>query len=557
MTLKKRMVIGFAIPLSLIVLGGIINFVLVDGIRGTMNTYIERDLPQVEALQDLATKSYSFRMPVLVFVRTPEPAQRQRLAKEIESKKALAYEAYSNFEASIATEEGRKYLNRLTTIWDKWNAIVDNIYAVSESGDFEQAHTMQLTQCEPTFAEYEKLLNESLSYYNDLKNNANTSVLAQLSSATLSINSLSTVLVLAVLAVAILVYLSISRQIKKLLTQIKGNAKQTSNSSSQLAATSQSLAEGASEQAATVEETSASLEEISSMIQNNRDNTVEANKLGTKTTSLVKDANEQMVHLIKSMDAISASSDETQKIIKTIEEIAFQTNLLALNAAVEAARAGEAGAGFAVVAEEVRNLALRASDAAKETAKMIDESSTSIEEGKIQATSVNKAFLQVQEIADKISHIIEEVAAGSIEQSQGIDQLNKAVQEIDKVVQHNAATAEESSASADELSGQSHNLNALLDEFAQFMGIQNADTGKSTSSHKSTKSTSFKTSTNENASYKAKPSTTINKQKSTSAIPATKSTQKKAAKPSVEAFVNSFDLDDDDLSFEKGSFKDF
>jgi len=257
------------------------------------------------------------------------------------------------------------------------------------------------------------------------------------------------------------------------------------------------------------------------------------------------------------MDAISASSDETQKIIKTIEEIAFQTNLLALNAAVEAARAGEAGAGFAVVAEEVRNLALRASDAAKETAKMIDESSTSIEEGKIQATSVNKAFLQVQEIADKISHIIEEVAAGSIEQSQGIDQLNKAVQEIDKVVQHNAATAEESSASADELSGQSHNLNALLDEFAQFMGIQNADTGKSTSSHKSTKSTSFKTSTNENASYKAKPSTTINKQKSTSAIPATKSTQKKAAKPSVEAFVNSFDLDDDDLSFEKGSFKDF
>jgi methyl-accepting chemotaxis protein len=560
LTLKKRMVIGFAIPVFLVLIGGLFNWFLIKDVDNTMGTYLERDLPQMEALQDLATKSYSFRMPVLVFVRTPEPNERQRLAREISTKRTLANKAYETFEASITTEEGRRYYKRLAAIWTKWNGIVDNIYAVSETGDFEQAHSMQLSQCEPTFGEYEKLLNETLFYYKGLQNDSNNNIVSLLSSASVGINSLTVILIVSIIIISVFVYLSISRHIRKVLVQIKTNASRTNDSSSQVAATAQSLAEGASEQAATVEETSASLEEISSMIQNNRDNTVKANELGAKSTSLVKDANAQMAHLIKSMNAISSSSEETQKIIKTIEEIAFQTNLLALNAAVEAARAGEAGAGFAVVAEEVRNLALRASNAAKETASLIDESSSSIEEGKNQANSVNDAFLQVQQIADEIGGIIEEVAAGSIEQSQGINQLNTAVQEIDKVVQHNAATAEESSASADELNSQSRELTHLLEEFAQFMGIGDSRSDsyggpssrpaatkkpagftQSQPMHKTSKVSSNSTST----SIKKSPTTSKN------------TFQQKASQPNVEAFVNSFDLDDEDMSFDNGSFKDF
>jgi len=472
-SLKRRILIGFAIPIIFFIFSGTINFSLVNDIKSTIDTYLERDQPQVQTLQNLIKYSYSFRMPILVIARTPEPEERVRLLKMIQENRSLAFEAYESFEATITTEEGRGYYKKLSVIWEKWNTIINEIYTVSEAGDFEKAHQMQLKQCEPIFEEYQRVLNETLSYYEEVQLEANSSVLSVIKSTLVKINTAAIALTFGILLIAIFVYfnisLHISRHIKKLLDEIKMHSSHTNDSSSQLAIAAQSLAEGASRQAATVEETSASLEEISSMIQNNRDNTVKANKFSAESTVLVKDANNQMVHLIESMSTISKSSEETQKIIRTIEEIAFQTNLLALNAAVEAARAGEAGAGFAVVAEEVRNLALRASNAAKNTAALIEQSSASIEEGMAQASSVNKAFSEVQEIADKISLIIQEVAAGSIEQSQGIDQLNKAVQEIDKVVQYNAATAEESSASADELNTQSKGLNVLLDKLDQFL----------------------------------------------------------------------------------------
>ena len=219
--------------------------------------------------------------------------------------------------------------------------------------------------------------------------------------------------------------------------------------------------------------------------------------------------------------------------------------------AVEAARAGVAGAGFAVAVEEVRNLALRASNAAKDTAALIEQSSASIEEGMVQASSVNKAFSEVQEIADKISIIIEEVAAGSIEQSQGIDQLNKAVQEIDKIVQHNAATAEESSASADELNTQSRVLNVLLDKLAQFLDVGERTTIKSQKSANTFRASSVAMK-NVHRSPTTKPFP-----KYTSKTTAINKPNKSVSKPSVEAFVNSFDLDDEEMDFGKGSFKDF
>ena len=146
--------------------------------------------------------------------------------------------------------------------------------------------------------------------------------------------------------------------------------------------------------------------------------------------------------------SISKASEETSKIIKTIDEIAFQTNLLALNAAVEAARAGEAGAGFAVVADEVRNLAMRAAEAAKNTADLIEGTVKKVQDGSLLVATTNDAFSQVKESTTQVGNLVSEITEASKEQSSGIEQVNIAISEMDKVVQQNAANAEEMNAQA-------------------------------------------------------------------------------------------------------------
>jgi methyl-accepting chemotaxis protein len=164
------------------------------------------------------------------------------------------------------------------------------------------------------------------------------------------------------------------------------------------------------------------------------------------------------------MAEISKASEETSKIIKTIDEIAFQTNLLALNAAVEAARAGESGAGFAVVADEVRNLAMRAANAAKDTAALIEGTVKKVNDGSKLVSSTNEAFMKVAESSGKVGTLVAEIAQASKEQSNGIEQVNLAITQMDKVVQQNAANAEESASASEEMSAQAEQLKEYVED---------------------------------------------------------------------------------------------
>ncbi|MGO9533602.1 MAG: methyl-accepting chemotaxis protein [Syntrophobacteraceae bacterium] len=268
------------------------------------------------------------------------------------------------------------------------------------------------------------------------------------------------------LLLAFLITRSITGSIGRVVAGLTEGAEQVASASAQVSSASQELAEGASEQAASIEETSSSLEEMSSMTKQNAANAHQANDLMNKTRQVVGQANASMAKLTASMQEISKASEETSKIIKTIDEIAFQTKLLALNAAVEAARAGEAGAGFAVVADEVRNLAMRAAEAAKNTANLIEGTVKKIKEGSEVVQKTNAEFSEVQSSSAKMGELVGEISAASGEQAQGIEQISKAVSEMDKVVQQNSANAEESASASEEMSSQAEQLKQFVAELA-------------------------------------------------------------------------------------------
>ena len=211
------------------------------------------------------------------------------------------------------------------------------------------------------------------------------------------------------------------------------------------------------------------------MTKQNADNAGQAKAMMEQAGQIVGKVDQHMTEMIDAMEEIKKSSDETGKILKTIDEIAFQTNLLALNAAVEAARAGEAGAGFAVVADEVRNLAMRSAEAAKNTNNLIEGTIKAVKNGNELTHKTKEAFEENRVIAMKIGQLVDEIATASNEQAHGIAQINIAVSEMDKVTQQTAANAEESASASEELNAQAKQMKTYVDDLMRVVGGSKQD----------------------------------------------------------------------------------
>ena len=256
---------------------------------------------------------------------------------------------------------------------------------------------------------------------------------------------------------------NITNGIKKFTDNIYQAADQMAVASEEVASGSDALAEGASRQAASLEETSALLQEIGHMTELNEGSTGEAEKLAVETETAVHGGATMVKEMITATQEISEASNETAKIIKTIDEIAFQTNLLSLNAAVEAARAGEAGAGFAVVANEVRMLAHRSAEAAKNTAELIGRAVERSDSGVELSRKVEESFTHISEVTSKVRTLIAEVAEASVKQTGGLKQANTAASEMESVTQELAANSEESSAATNDLRHQIEHIVDMLE----------------------------------------------------------------------------------------------
>ncbi len=253
--------------------------------------------------------------------------------------------------------------------------------------------------------------------------------------------------------------------LEDVLREVWEATEEVASASDQISRGSQQLASGASDQASTLEEVASSLQELSSMARQNVGNAKEAKSLADGARGSATRGVERMRTLTTAMEKIKASSDATAKIVRTIDEIAFQTNRLALTAAVEAARAGDAGRGFAVVAEEVRSLAQRSAEAAKNTASLIEESVRNAESGVDLNADVLMQLGEINGHVNRVGEVVAEIAAASEQQSDGVAQINGAVEQMNSVTQAVASNSEESAAAAEELSGQSDRVRELVSSF--------------------------------------------------------------------------------------------
>lgn len=284
--------------------------------------------------------------------------------------------------------------------------------------------------------------------------------------------TVSTVTIVGIFGAIVFAWLitrSVTRRITEVASRLTTESDKANGSAAQVAQASQAMASGATQQASSLEETSSSLHEMASMTQRNSENAQNAKALANQARTTADAGAAEMEQMKSAMNAIKGSSVEISKIIKTIDEIAFQTNILALNAAVEAARAGEAGLGFAVVAEEVRNLAQRSAQAARETAEKISASTEKSEQGVRISEKMAVNLSAIVEKTRQLDERIAEIAQSSHEQSEGIGQLNSAVASMDKITQDNAALAQQSAAASEELKAQAGQVRLAVDALMQMV----------------------------------------------------------------------------------------
>ncbi len=239
---------------------------------------------------------------------------------------------------------------------------------------------------------------------------------------------------------------------------VRGNAESVATASAEIAQGNSDLSQRTEQQASTLQQTAATMEQLGSTVRNNADSARQASELAVNASSVAERGGEVVGQVVETMRGIHESSRKIADIIGVIDGIAFQTNILALNAAVEAARAGEQGRGFAVVAGEVRSLAQRSADAAKEIKTLIGTSVERVEQGSAQVDTAGQTMQQVVASIQRVRDIVGEISSASSEQATGIGQVSDAVSQMDQVTQQNAALVEQSAAAAESLKGQAEQL---------------------------------------------------------------------------------------------------
>ena len=506
MKVGTAMGLGFALVIVLGVVMALVAWVQLARASAEATLLVEDRMVKVaranEIIDNLNSQANAVRNVVLSLDTATMQATMQTEKQRMNELRARGVELHKLLEQSIQSPEGKAVFQRAKDAGSAYVGQLDQAMAFGLAGDGDQAravlsgparqgHQQAITAIEGVVAFQQKLMEAAAHRIEDIASNTSRLMLVIALLSTLVGAGVAFFLTRSItrqlggepdyaaaiaheiaegnLAVQVQLrpgdttsLLATMQMMRDSLAQVVARVRQGSEAvataSAQIAQGNQDLSGRTESQASALEETAASMEELGSTVRQNADNARAANQLAQSASGVAVQGGEVVAQVVQTMDGISASSKKIADIISVIDGIAFQTNILALNAAVEAARAGEQGRGFAVVAGEVRSLAGRSAEAAKEIKRLITDSVERVEQG---GTLVNQAGQTMEEVVHsvrRVTDIMGEISAASSEQSAGVNQVGEAVTQMDQATQQNAALVEEMSAAATSLNQQAQEL---------------------------------------------------------------------------------------------------
>ena len=476
-TIGKRIILGFAGLLAIAAAFGLYayrNLVVIDSCAGAITQDCLPGVYRIGRVETLNLTNYSLTQRLMLVT---EPAVRAAIETEMKANSEEMSKLYQSYSETIDSDADRqlyqKVLDARTPYADERKKFLAELSTVPPAEAFPHFQT----RLEPLYQNYYQAIRALVEFNRANGDDSGRAISLAVAGARRGIVTGLTGALLVGVIVSTVVIRTTNRRLRAVARVLGTGAEEITSDSTQVSSAGQQLAQTATEQAASLEETSASLEELASMTKRNADHSADAKKLAAETRRAADTGATDMQQMSAAMEDLRKTSANVAKIVGTIDEIAFQTNILALNAAVEAARAGEVGAGFAVVAEEVRSLAQRSASAAKETAATIEETVRMSERGVALSGKVVTGFAEILTKARSVDDLVGEIATASREQSEGITQINIAVSQMDKVTQSNAAGAEESAAAAEEMNAQATTLQGCVEELLQLVNGNRAAAG--------------------------------------------------------------------------------
>jgi methyl-accepting chemotaxis protein len=467
--LQTRLLMGFGSLLGIIILLIVFTLLSLNQIDSKMKEIVDHNVYKLTLYDDMQKLILEVTNSINTVALLDDPFQKQQEINKIENARLHYNQLQKEIEKTSATQQGRLIRANI----DKAEAVAkplnDQVIQLAMANQKDAAGYLVISQAGPACQKWINVIEQAVH----VQQASNQKDLVVANSINCGLILLMALLggIAIILGIGITFYMTriIIKPIADIANRLSEGAGQVAAASSQLSASAGQLSQGSAEQASAIEETSSTLQEAASMLEQTSNNTAQAFELSEKAKESANKGNIEMKQMMASMEKIKKSSNDIVNVVKVIDDIAFQTNILALNAAIEAARAGEAGMGFAVVAEEVRNLAGRSAQAAKDTTTMIESNIELASTGVLDAQNVHNDLSEIVDQAKKVHELMNEISSASAEQAQGVEQVTKAMTQMETVTQQNAATAEEGASASEELTAQADSTRKIVQDLSQLV----------------------------------------------------------------------------------------